>query len=103
MTWKNEIKKENNKESPEYDTTGMILPKDFPFKGLDNPRPNEAELRLNAVMSDVEKMLDYFKNNYTGTSYTTARQVAFAAKASIKQLERFTLPLETSHAGGRYG
>ena len=88
MTWKDSIRKD------------LIQPEDFPFRGLDNPRPNEAELRLNAVMSDVEKMLDYFKN--TGTSYTTARQVAFAAKASIKQLERFTLPLEYS-AGGRYG
>ena len=91
MTWKNEIKKDN-----------LIQPKDFPFRGIDNPRPNEAELRLNAVMSDIEKMLDYFKNNYTGVSHTTPRQVAFAAQMSIKQLERFTLPLE-SMAGGNLG
>jgi len=95
-----EIKKDN-KESLELDLSGTVYPKDFPFRDIDNPRPNEAELRLNKVIADVEMMLEYFKQNPRSV-YSTPRQVAGAARMSIKQLEKFTLPTEYS-AGGIYG
>lgn len=103
MAWKDEIKKDN-KESLELDLSGTVYPKDFPFRDIDNPRPNEAELRLNSVISHVERMLDYFKQNAENASsgYRTPKQVAGAARISIQQLEKFTLPMEYS-AGGRYG
>lgn len=99
-----EAKKDNNKEPLELDLSGTVYPKDFPFRDIDNPRPNEAELRLNRVIADVEMMLDYFKKNASAmpVGYRTPRQVAGAARMSIKQLEKFTLPMEYT-AGGIYG
>lgn len=97
-------KRKDNKESLELDLSGTVYPKDFPFRDIDNPRPNEAELRLNRVITDVEMMLDYFKQNARNASsgYRTPKEVASAARMSIKQLEKFTLPMEYS-AGGIYG